>query len=220
MAFCCTDYCGSAALAIPQSDRINSRIHYSILGCVLPLQEVALRQSPLSFSVLCYPCPYRSLLPTMSSLKRRYGLPTDLTPFICHSVLLVVHLLSFRRATCPAHFPFRIGYALNYVTVVLCLMMVLRTPSFSLTLSIFLSIARWLVSSFLINAFVRDHVWHPYIIAGKTHWLKTFLFRLTGRCLSRKISLYFPKTLHPHFILIETSCFALFSIAIVCPRHL
>ena len=36
---------------------------YSILGCVLPLQEVALRQSPPSFSVLCYPCPYRSLLP-------------------------------------------------------------------------------------------------------------------------------------------------------------
>ena len=38
-------------------------LFYSILGCVLPLQEVALRQSPPSFSVLCCPCPYRSLLP-------------------------------------------------------------------------------------------------------------------------------------------------------------
>ena len=36
---------------------------YSLLGCVPPLQEVALHQSPPSFSVLCYPCPYRSLLP-------------------------------------------------------------------------------------------------------------------------------------------------------------
>ena len=36
---------------------------YSILGCVLPKQEVALRQSHATFSVLCYPCQNRSLLP-------------------------------------------------------------------------------------------------------------------------------------------------------------
>ena len=66
---------------------------------------------------------------------------------------------------------------------------------------------------------MRDYVWHPYVIAGKTHWLKTFLFRLRGRCLSWKISLYCRKTLNPTFILIETSCFVLFSIAIVCPRN-
>ena len=40
----------------------------------------------------------------MSSLQRRFGLATDLTPFICHSVLLIVHLLSFIRVMCPAHF--------------------------------------------------------------------------------------------------------------------
>ena len=34
------------------------------------------------------------------------------------------------------------------------------------------------------------------------------------------ISVFFPKTLHPAFILIETSCFVLFSIAIVCHRYL
>ena len=39
-----------------------SILFYSILGCVLPLQEVALRQSLPSFSVLCCPRPYRSLL--------------------------------------------------------------------------------------------------------------------------------------------------------------
>ena len=40
---------------------ISYILFYSILGCVLPLQEVALRQSHPSFSVLCYPRPYRSL---------------------------------------------------------------------------------------------------------------------------------------------------------------
>ena len=46
-----------------------------------------------------------------SSLQRRFGLPTDLTPSVCHSVLLIVHLLSFIRAMCPAHF----HYVLDYV---------------------------------------------------------------------------------------------------------
>ena len=157
----------------------------------------------------------------MSSLQRRFGLPGDLTPSVCHSVLLMFYLLSFIRAMCPAHFHFvLVTYWAVSVTLVLCLMVVLRILSSSLTLSILLSIARWLVSNFFTNAFVRGHVWHPYVIAGKTHWLKTFLFKLIGRCLSRKISLYFPKTLHPDFILIETCCFVLFSIAIVYPRYL
>ena len=79
---------------------------YSILGCVLPLQEVALRQSLPSFSVLCYPRPYRSLLP------HNVISPTDVFVFrlILHplsaTVLLTVHLLSFIRAMCPAHFHF------------------------------------------------------------------------------------------------------------------
>ena len=38
-------------------------VFYYILGCVLSLQEVALRQRPPTFAVLCYPCPYCSLLP-------------------------------------------------------------------------------------------------------------------------------------------------------------
>ena len=103
------------------------------------------------------------------------------------------------------------SYILDYVCHSGLPMMMLRILSYSLTFSIFLSMARWLVSSFFTNAFVTDHVWHPYIIAGKTHWLKTFLFRLMRRCLLREISLYSPQTLHPAFILIGISCLGLFS---------
>ena len=126
----------------------------------------------------------------MSSLQRRFGFPIDLTPFVCHSVLLIVYLLSFIQAVCLAHFHFTlVTYGTMSVTLVLCLMKVLQILSFSLIFSIFLSMAHWLVSSFFANAFVRDHVWHPHVIAGKTQWLKTFLFRLIGRFLSRKICL-------------------------------
>ena len=76
----------------------------------------------------------------MSSLQRRFGLPTDLTPSVCHSVLLIVHLLSFIRAMCPAHFHFvLVTYWTKPVTLVLCLMMVLRILSLSLALRMFLS---------------------------------------------------------------------------------
>ena len=120
----------------------------------------------------------------------------------------------FHSGDVPSPFPFRFGHSGSFI------IMVLPILSYSLTLSIFLSMACWLVSCFFTNAFVRDHFEHPYVIAGKIHWLKTFLFRLMGRCLSRKISLYFPKTLHLAFILIETSCFIPYSNAIVCPRYL
>ena len=79
---------------------------YSILGSVLPLQKVALLQSPVTFSVICCPCPHRSCCLTMSSLQRCFGFPIDLTSFIHHSVLLMEHL-------CP--FPFRVVYVFNNV---------------------------------------------------------------------------------------------------------
>ena len=87
-------------------------------------------------------------------------------------------------------FPFCIGYVFNYVCH--CGSLLWRwCDRFCLTFSIFLSIARWHVSSFFTNACVQDHVWHPYVSVGKTRCLKTFLVRLTrviGRCLSRNIS--------------------------------
>ena len=130
----------------------------------------------------------------MSSLQRRFGLPTDLTPFICHSVHLIVHLSSFIQGTYPAHSHFvLVIYWTMFVTLALSWRWCYRFCFFSLILSIFLSMSHWLVSSFFSNAFERDHLWHPSVIAGKTHWLKTFLFRLMGRCLSKRFLFTFQK---------------------------
>ena len=52
---------GRVTRHISAAQNITIGLFYSILSCVLPLQEVALCQSPPSFSVLCYPRPYRSL---------------------------------------------------------------------------------------------------------------------------------------------------------------
>ena len=58
-------------------------------------------------------------------------------------------------------FLFHIGYILDYVCHSGSLPNDGVTDSvFSLTLSIYLFMACWLVSSFLTNAFVRDYVWH------------------------------------------------------------
>ena len=96
----------------------------------------------LSFAIPVHTNP---CCPTMSSLQRHSGLPTDLTPSVCHSVLLTVHLLSFIQVMCPAHFHFvLVTYWTMSVTLALCLTMVLQILSFGLTLSILLSIARWL----------------------------------------------------------------------------
>ena len=117
---------------------------------------------------------------------------------------------------CSTQFPFvLVAYGIMFVTLVVCLMVVLKI----------MSSFPWLdglfrVFFFFAKAFVRDDVWHLYATAGKTHWLRIFVFRLTGRCLSRKIYLYVPETLHSAFILIGTSCFVLFSIANDCPRYL
>ena len=85
-------------------------LFYSILGCVLPLQEVALRQSPPSFSVLCCPCPYRSLLPhnvisptTFWSSSRSYTLYLPL--FTSNSPSIIFH-----SGDVSSPFPCRIGY--------------------------------------------------------------------------------------------------------------
>ena len=56
--------------------------------CFLSFHCAALRQSPPTFSVRCYPCPFSTPCCTkMASLQRCLGFPTDVTPFICHSVL-------------------------------------------------------------------------------------------------------------------------------------
>ena len=158
----------------------------SILGCVFPLQEVALCQSPPTFSVLCCPCPYRSLLPhtvispvTFWSSNWSYSL--CLLLYTSNSPSIVFH-----SGDVSSSFPFCIGYVLDYVAVGLCLMVVLWSLSFSLTFSIFLSMARWLVSSFFTNTFMRNHVWHPYVIAVRhTVCRLSFLDWREGACPER-----------------------------------
>ena len=140
--FLLTVFCSVLFYSIP----FYSILFYSILGCVFHSRKKpsARVQLSLSFAILVHTAPW---CPTMSSLQR-FGLPSDLTPFIYHSVLLMVQLLSFIRAMCRAHFHFSlVTYWTMSVTLVLCLMMVLRILYFSLACSIFLSMARWLVSS-------------------------------------------------------------------------
>ena len=143
-------------------------LFYSFLCCVLLLLEVALSQSRPSFSVLCYPCPYHSLLlhnvispTTFWSSEWSYTLYLPLCT--SNSPSIVFH-------SGDVSSPFQMN----------CQMMVLPILSFSWILNILLSIPRWLVSSFFSDVFVRDPVWHSYDIAGMTHWLKTFPFRLMG----------------------------------------
>ena len=85
------------------STRFCFRLCPSTAGSSPPLRVLHLS---LSFAVLVHTAP---CCPTMSSLQRHFGLPTDLTPFICHSVLPVVHLLSFIRAMCLASFDRLVG---------------------------------------------------------------------------------------------------------------
>ena len=127
--------------------------------------------------------------------------------FICHSVLLMNLYdpsIVFHSSDASSHFNFALAtYSTMPVTLVLCL--VLWILSFSLTFSIFLSIVLWSISSFFTDAFTRDHTWHLYVIVGKTHWLKSILFRFMGRCLPRKISLHFTKTHSIIFLFLSIS---------------
>ena len=125
--------------------------------------------SSLPFSVLCYLCPYRSLLPhnvispflcpllslsiplpvapqchlslslsfaifvhtahccpTMSSLPKPVGLPTDLMPFVCPAVLLMSQSIVIHSGDVSIPFPYRVeGYVFIFVTHVVCLMTIL-----------------------------------------------------------------------------------------------
>ena len=95
-----------------------SLIFYSILGCFrccLPLHEVAIHQSPPTFSVLCCPCPDCSLLPynvifpmTFWSSNWSYTLYLPLCTFNSPSII-------FPLADVSSLFPFCIGYLLDYV---------------------------------------------------------------------------------------------------------
>ena len=126
----------SARILTLCSAQANFRF-YSALYCVLPLQEVALHQSlSLSFAILFHATPCCS----SSHLSNDVLVVRLILPSVCQFVLLTVHLLSFIRAMCPGHFYFAlVTYWTMSVTLVLCLMVVLRILPFCLTLSILLS---------------------------------------------------------------------------------
>ena len=139
--------------------------------------------------------------------------------FICHSVLLIVHLLSFIRVMCPAHFHFAlVKYRTMSVTLVFCLMMLLRFFRLVWHLAFYFP---WLVCLFHVCSLMllQEAMSGIHMSLLVRVWLKAFHFRLSRRCLSRKISVYFTKTLHPACILIETSCLVPFFIATVCSRY-
>ena len=78
------------------------------LGFVHSLQDVAFHQCLLLSSVWFFPVPDGSLFPwnvvlPSSAWSSSWSLPS---PWFCHSVQHLVHLLSFILAICPAHLHF------------------------------------------------------------------------------------------------------------------
>ena len=92
-----------------------SILFYSILDGVFALQEVALSQSPPSFSVLCYPCPYCSLLPhnvisPMMFWSSNWSYTLYLPLCASNSPSIVFH-----SGNVCSPFPFQSGCILDYV---------------------------------------------------------------------------------------------------------
>ena len=93
-----------------QSGEMIFDLFYSILGCVLSLQEIAVHQSSSTFSALCYPCLCRSLLHH-----------NVISPGTCWTTLHLAFCASdglsivFHVGYVSNQFPFRIGLVSNYV---------------------------------------------------------------------------------------------------------
>ena len=141
-----------------------SILFYSALGCDLLLQKVALHHNLPAFSIPCSCCP------SVLSVQWHFALLTDLMPFICPSVLLVLSICchSFWRWAKPISLRL-----LWHVQLCLSLCFIAWQWCFGFCLSvIWLAYSFWFLtvffSSFLTNAFIRDHVWHLSVTVGKT----------------------------------------------------
>ena len=146
------------------------------LDYVPPLLEVALRQIPPLLSISrsidhVTPCHC-----WMSSCHLPLGLLLDLFPCLtCHSVHLTDHLLSFMRATCPAHFHFVWGMTFRVSsTLVLSLILpICFRPD--IVLSIFL----WRTSILLTTPMsLVEWRWKVQLCARYTKTEKKKCFRL------------------------------------------
>ena len=169
-------------------------------------------------TVLSQSCPCR----VRSSRHLRFCLPLVLLPFLgCHSVTLLVHLLSSLRIRWPAHLHLAsLIFSMISFTWVCFLISVFLILSLIVMLSILLSIALCAVISFCSSCLVVVHVSAPHVIVGITHWSNILLLRDIGSLRSQSISLNLPKQLHPAFILIITSSRVWFSIITVWPKYL
>ena len=129
----------------------------------------------------------------MSSLHLVGGLPLYLFPVLgCHSVHLLVHLLSCVLARCPAHFHFNFSTFSTISAVPVCfLISMFVILSCNLIPSILLSIALCVVLSFWIICLVITRVWHRYVMVGMIHLSNIFLLRDVGMISSSSISLLF-----------------------------
>ena len=155
-----------------------------------------------------------------SSLNLSFCLPICLEPnHGLHSVTRLVHLLSDVHARWPAHFHFflRIDCIMSATLVWFLIHSSVFLSHLDIP-SMVRSILCWVVFSFCSIFIVTAQVSEPYIIAGCTHWLKTFLLRQIGLLLLM-ISLKFPNALQPALVLLLTSSNSSWSILICCPRY-
>ena len=110
---------------------------------------------------------------TRLSLHLVLGLPCRLVHYRgVHSVTLLVHLLSLKRAMCPAHpcIPFLITSMMSF-TPVWCRIQVLRLWSRRVMPSMVRSILRCATDSSSMWAFFSAHVSLPYTMTGNTYSL-------------------------------------------------
>ena len=127
-----------------------------------------------------------------SSRHLRFCLPLVLLQFFaCHSVTLLVRLLSSLRIRCPAHLHLAsLILTMISFTWVSFLISVFLILSLIVMLSILLSIDLCAVISFCSSCLVVVHVSDPYVIVGITHWSYTLLLRDIRSLRSQSISLY------------------------------
>ncbi len=105
----------------------------------------------------------------ISSLHVTLCLPRFPLPFLgCHSVTLVVHLLSRLRMVCPAHVHFLFLIVIRISSTFVCsLIHDARFLSLHVIPSILLSIPLCALLSFLSNSLVRRQVSDPYVRTGR-----------------------------------------------------
>ena len=136
---------------------------------------------------------------TSSSLHLARGLPLFLFPYKgCHSVVSWLHLSSVILPKCPAHLHL-IFFAVVIASFTFVWSLTHAFVLWSLLVypSIILSMLLCVVCIFLSISLLKDHVSLPYVMAGRMHWLNSFLFKQFGMLFSLRMSLCLLKATQP-----------------------